>query len=92
MISPISNHFRHFVSFQAEIKRLKAANRAASYERRLLLMQQEEIARLRKNTQKIREKAASVQTTHGQQRGEKPAEQDFVEQPKVGVFINNDKH
>ncbi|XP_031558415.1 centrosome-associated protein 350-like isoform X2 [Actinia tenebrosa] len=41
---------------KAEIKRLKAANRAASYERKLLLMQQEEIARLRKSTQKIRGK------------------------------------
>lgn len=67
---------------QAEIKRLKAANRAASYERRLLLMQQEEIARLRKNTKKIREKAATEQATHGQERGEKTAEQDFIEQPK----------
>jgi len=79
--------FGHFVSFQAEIKRLKAANRAASYERRLLLMQQEEIARLRKNTKKIREKAATEQATHGQERGDnlKTAEQDFVEQPKVTV-------
>jgi len=71
------------VSFQAEIKRLKAANRAASYERRLLLMQQEEIARLRKNTKKIREKAATEQTTHAQERGEKTAQQDVAEQPKV---------
>lgn len=46
-------------------------------------MQQEEIARLRKNTKKIREKAATEQTTHGQERGEKTAEQDFAEQPKV---------
>ena len=73
------------VSLQAEIKRLKAANRAASYERRLLLMQQEEIARLRKNTKKIRDKAATEHTTHGQEQGEKTAEQDFAEQPKVKI-------
>ena len=73
------------VSLQAEIKRLKAANRAASYERRLLLMQQEEIARLRKNTKKIRDKAATEHTTHGQEGGEKTAEQDFAEQPKVKI-------
>ena len=50
-------------------------------------MQQEEIARLRKNTKKIREKAATEQATHGQERGEdlKTAEQDFVEQPKVSL-------
>ena len=46
----------HVCLLQAEIKRLMAANRAASYERRLLLLQQEEIARLRKTTQKIRDK------------------------------------
>lgn len=58
-----------FSRYKAEIKRLKAANRAASYERRLLLMQQEEIARLRKNTKKIRDKATTEQTTAGQERG-----------------------
>ena len=81
----------HF--FQAEIKRLKAANRAASYERRLLLMQQEEIARLRKNTKKIREKATTEQVTYGLERGEnaKKGEQDLVEQPKVRSAINNGK-
>ena len=84
ILSRISHQFRgYLVSFQAEIKRLKAANRAASYERRLLLMQQEEIARLRKNTKKIREKAATEQTTHAQERGEKTAQQDVAEQPKV---------
>lgn len=46
-------------------------------------MQREEIARLRKNTKKIREKAATEQAKHGQERGEKTTEQDFVEQPKV---------
>ena len=55
---------------QAEIKRLKAANRAASCERRLLLMQQEDIARLRKNTKKIREKTAAGQAALGQERKE----------------------
>lgn len=55
---------------QAEIKRLKAANRAASCERRLLLMQQEDIARLRKNAKKIREKTASGQAALGQERKE----------------------
>ena len=82
----LNTNFFLFCFCQAEIKRLKAANRAASYERRLLLMQQEEIARLRKNTKKIKEKAATEQGAHGQERGEhlKTEEQDTVEQPKVG--------
>ncbi|RMX60147.1 hypothetical protein pdam_00010105 [Pocillopora damicornis] len=69
---------------QAEIKRLKAANRAASYERRLLLMQQEEIARLRKNTKKVRERAATEQAVHGQERTDnlKTGEKDSAEQAK----------
>ena len=53
-------------------------------------MQQEEIARLRKNTKKIREKAATEQAKHGQERGEKTAEQDFVEQPKVRFWSATD--
>ena len=76
-----------FFRYKAEIKRLKAANRAASYERRLLLMQQEEIARLRKNTKKIRDKATTEQTTPGQQeRGENltATGQDSGDQVKVG--------
>ena len=76
-----------FSRYKAEIKRLKAANRAASYERRLLLMQQEEIARLRKNTKKIRDKATTEQTTPGQQeRGENltATGQDSGDQVKVG--------
>lgn len=76
-----------FSCYKAEIKRLKAANRAASYERRLLLMQQEEIARLRKNTKKIRDKATTEQTTPGQQeRGENltATGQDSGDQVKVG--------
>ena len=56
---------------QAEIKRLKAANRAASYERRLLLLQQEEIARLRKTTQKIREKVKDNEEGAGAERIDK---------------------
>ncbi|XP_015774007.1 PREDICTED: centrosome-associated protein 350-like [Acropora digitifera] len=70
------------VSFSsAEIKRLKAANRAASYERRLLLMQQEEIARLRKNTKKIREKAASHHAGQSEDREEEVKR----EQPKAEI-------
>ena len=74
-----------FSRYKAEIKRLKAANRAASYERRLLLMQQEEIARLRKNTKKIRDKATE-QTTPGQERGVNltATGQDSGDQVKVG--------
>lgn len=54
-------------------------------------MQQEEIARLRKNTKKIREKAGTEQAAHGQERGEnlKTGEQDAVEQPKVRVLVFN---
>ncbi|KAK3727166.1 hypothetical protein QZH41_015183, partial [Actinostola sp. cb2023] len=40
----------------AEIKYLMAANRAARFDRRLLMMNQEEITRLRRSTQKIRGK------------------------------------
>lgn len=69
---------------QAEIKRLKAANRAASYERRLLLMQQEEIARLRRNTKKIREKAVS----HQGGQGDKIEEDVKGEQVKSGAESN----
>ncbi|XP_032220056.2 centrosome-associated protein 350 isoform X2 [Nematostella vectensis] len=54
---------------QAEIKRLKAANRAASYERKLLLLQQEEIADLRRSTKEIREKV----------KAEKPRDQKSAE-------------
>ena len=53
-------------------------------------MQQEEIARLRKNTKKIREKAATEQAKHGKERGEKTTEQDFVEQPKVRFWSTTD--
>lgn len=75
----------YFCLRQAEIKRLKAANRAASYERRLLLMQQEEIARLRKNTKKVRERAATEQAAHAQERSDnlKTGEKDSAEQAKV---------
>lgn len=57
-------------------------------------MQQEEIARLKKNTKKIREKAATAATeqpSHGQERGEnlKTGEQDSIEQPKVRCLINS---
>lgn len=56
-------------------------------------MQQEEIARLRKNTKKIREKASTEQAEHGQERVEnlKAGEQDAVEQPKVSGAINNER-
>lgn len=73
----------YFCLRQAEIKRLKAANRAASYERRLLLMQQEEIARLRKNTKKVRERAATEQAAHGRSDNLKTGEKDSAEQAKV---------
>ena len=48
-------------------------------------MQQEEIARLRKNTKKIRDTASSELAANGQKRAEdiKPGERDSVEQPKV---------
>ena len=56
-------------------------------------MQQEEIARLRKNTKKIREKASSELAAHGQEREEdmKPGEQHSVEQPKVRSTSNDDE-
>jgi len=41
---------------QAEIKYLMAAHRAARYDRKLMMMNQEEITRLRRSTQKIRGK------------------------------------
>ena len=41
----------NFVPIQAEIKRLKEAHEVASRERRLLLLQQKDIARMRKHTQ-----------------------------------------
>ena len=42
--------------FKAEIKRLKAANRAAQEERKLLIYQQKEIDRIKKTTQAFRGK------------------------------------
>ena len=70
---------------QAEIKRLKAANRAASYERRLLLMQQEEIARLRNTTKRIRETVNTERTEHDGHNGEtlKSGGKDDVERLNV---------
>lgn len=40
--------------FQAEIKRMREANKAASRERQLLLQQREEISRLRQSTKQVR--------------------------------------
>lgn len=50
------------VCFQAEIKRLQEANRAARKERQLLLKQQEEIARMRYTTLKLKERLKCVGT------------------------------
>ncbi|EDV27474.1 uncharacterized protein TRIADDRAFT_53203 [Trichoplax adhaerens] len=46
----------HLQAEQAEIKRLKAANRAAQEERKLIMYQQKEIDRIRKTTQAYRGK------------------------------------
>jgi tmRNA-binding protein len=40
--------------FQAEIKRMREANKAASRERQLLLQQREEINRLRQSTKQVK--------------------------------------
>lgn len=44
----------YILSFQAEIKRMREANKAASRERQLLLQQREEINRLRQSTKQVR--------------------------------------
>lgn len=48
-------YFLKFV-FQAEIKRLQEANKAARKERQLLLKQQEEIERMRNSTLRLKER------------------------------------
>lgn len=46
----------NYACFQAEIKRLQEANKAARKERQLLLKQQEEIERMRSSTLRLKER------------------------------------
>lgn len=49
-------HLHFLFVFQAEIKRLQEANKAARKERQLLLKQQEEIERMRNSTLRLKER------------------------------------
>ncbi len=73
---------------QSEIRRLKQAYKAASYERRFMLYQQSEISRLKKNTQKIWDKLGHEKASSNGSQGQEMIEnQSISEASSVSLVI-----